>query len=189
MCIIGFINRLFFPAGPVAPVRQAWQPLSRCLAAVVRTCRTTLSSDLVRTLAVAPTAFSYDKDDGEGVGAGLFYVTASAVLRGEAHGVLPVGQRRHLHDHLRGRVGDHHGCLHRRGPFGGGGEVDTDGGIITLYLQVYAAQHEAPPELSCPLMALEVESVTVLITGPTAATPFTTTFTSLRVSRKSLPMV
>ena len=47
----------------------------------------------------------------------------------------------------------------------------------------------APPELSCPLMALEVESVTVLITGPTAATPFTTTFTSLRVLRKSLPMV
>lgn len=102
------------PAGLAAVVLDAWQPLSGHA-------RTTLSSDLVRTLAVAPTAFSYDKDDGEGVGAGLFYVTASAVLRGEAHGVLPVGQRRHLHDHLRGRVGDHHGCLHRRGPFGGWG--------------------------------------------------------------------
>ena len=188
MCIIGLINRLFFPAGPVAPVRQAWQPLSRCLAAVVRTCRTTLSSDLVRTLAVAPTAFSYDKDDGEGVGAGLFYVTASAVLRGEAHGVLPSPASASARSPARASWRSPRVPSSAR-PFGGGGEVDTDGGIITLYLQVHATQHEAPPELSCPLMALEVESVTVLITGPTAATPFTTTFTSLRVSRKSLPMV
>ena len=75
-------------------------------------------------------------------------------MRGEAHGVLPVGQRRHLHDHLRGRVGDHHGCLHRRGPFGGGGEVDTDGGIITLYLQVYAAQHEGSAGAELPVDGL-----------------------------------
>ena len=132
MCIIGFINRLFFPAGPVAPVRQAWQPLSSMLGS---RCPDMPDNVVLRSRPDSrcrPTAFSYDKDDGEGVGAGLFYVTASAVLRGEAHGVLPVGQRRHLHDHLRGRVGDHHGCLHRRGPFGGGGEVDTDGGIVAL---------------------------------------------------------
>ena len=81
------------PAGLAAVVLDAWQPLSghagqRCPQI---SSGLSLSSDLVRTLAVAPTAFSYDKDDGEGVGAGLFYVTASAVLRGEAHGVLPVG--------------------------------------------------------------------------------------------------
>lgn len=42
-----------------SPCPQAWQPLVLdAWQPLVRTCRTTLSSDLVRTLAVAPTAFS-----------------------------------------------------------------------------------------------------------------------------------
>ena len=123
MCIIRVYNRLFFRHGPVAPVRQAWQPLSSMLGSPLSGhARTTLSSDLVRTLAVAPTAFSYDKDDGEGVGAGallryglpLYCVVRLTVYCPSASvGICTIT--------CEGELGDHHGCLHRRGPFGGGG--------------------------------------------------------------------
>ena len=72
MCIIGFINRLFFPAGPVAPVRQAWQPLSSMLGS---RCPDMPDNVVLRsrpTLAVAPHRLLYDKDDGEGVVRGSF---------------------------------------------------------------------------------------------------------------------